>query len=237
MKVHIYCLYDPITCKIRYIGRTRKPLNVRLVEHLSKARYNHLYYPNKPNPHRINWILSCIKNGYEPKIKLLCIVKGWSESHIIERQLINKHLHKRDLVNSDDKGEGSKNRTITDLMKVKISKNLKKFYESNYNWRAKCLEVYDLKGNFITTFPSATEFAEVINVNPRAVTRVAFGEHGRKQINGFQLKYCGSDKTIDEYIPLTKKGNVQTRLLHQAQNKSRELLELLLNYKDNQQPS
>lgn len=237
MKVNIYCLYDPYTCKIRYIGRTRKPIHVRLIEHLSKARYNHLYYPGKQNPHRINWILDCIKKGYEPKIKLLCTVEGWKESHIVERNIIVKYHAKKDLVNADDKGEGSKNRTITSLMKAEISKNLKKFYETNYNGKAKCIEVYDLDGNFITTFPSATELAELLKVNPRAVTRVAFGEHGRKQICGFQVKYCGSERVVDKYIPIDKKGNVQTKLLYQAQYKSRELLELLLKYKDNQQPS
>ena len=48
MEIKIYCLYDPISCKIRYIGRTsKKILEHRLIEHISKAKYFERYYPGK----------------------------------------------------------------------------------------------------------------------------------------------------------------------------------------------
>ena len=37
LKVNIYVLIDPITCKIRYIGRTKNRLEIRLRGHMSKC--------------------------------------------------------------------------------------------------------------------------------------------------------------------------------------------------------
>ena len=59
-KVNIYCLYDPEICKIRYIGRTTKSINVRLIEHISKARYQGIYNPGKPPSHKENWIINTL---------------------------------------------------------------------------------------------------------------------------------------------------------------------------------
>ena len=82
MKVKIYCLYEPDTLKIRYIGRTKKKvLEHRLLEHISKSRYYNRYYPGRKAPYRVNWINSLLNKGLEPKIRLLCEVEGWEESH------------------------------------------------------------------------------------------------------------------------------------------------------------
>ena len=164
-KVLIYCLYDPIECKIRYIGRTtKKVLDHRLIEHITKSRYHNRYYPGKKATHKVNWINFLIKEGREPKIKKLCEVIGWKESHIFERDLIKKYDEKRDLTNADDRGIGHKNKIITDEQKIQISNTLKKFYETKLNPRAKCIEVYDLNGKFLETYESATEFAKILNI-------------------------------------------------------------------------
>ena len=40
VKVNIYVLIDPITLKVRYIGRTKKPLSERLSQHVGKAKHD-----------------------------------------------------------------------------------------------------------------------------------------------------------------------------------------------------
>ncbi len=90
MKVKIYCLYDPLECKIRYIGRTKKKvLEHRLLEHISKSKYFERYYPGKRKTYKVNWINKLLNEGREPKIKYLTSIEGWSESHKFERNLIN----------------------------------------------------------------------------------------------------------------------------------------------------
>ena len=97
MNVTIYCLYDPIDCKIRYIGRTRKPLEIRLIEHVSKSKYYNTYFPNKKPPYKVNWIKSLLNQGREPKIKKLTEIEGWRESHVFEKKLIGKYKNKFNL--------------------------------------------------------------------------------------------------------------------------------------------
>ena len=97
MLTKIYALKDE-TGKIRYVGRTTKLLNIRLSQHLSKARSN-------DTSHRCNWIRTVFKRGFLPEISLLGEVSGngareeaaWVE-YFKEEGL--------DLVNSTDGGDG-----------------------------------------------------------------------------------------------------------------------------------
>ena len=57
MKIKIYCLYEPNTCKIRYIGRTKNSLKERLNLHLTKARNNY------SNSYKENWIRKLYKTS------------------------------------------------------------------------------------------------------------------------------------------------------------------------------
>ena len=189
MKVTIYALCDPICCKIRYIGRTKKvDIRHRLIEHISKSKYHNVYYPNVKASHKVNWINSLLKKGVEPVIKKLCVVEGWLESYEEEKRLISKYASKRDLTNFLDCGPGNyKSRSKEE--REKISNSLKIYYKTNKNSRAKEINVYDLNGNFLSSYKSATDFAKVLGVLPRAVTRVAAGEYGRKTIKGYVVKY------------------------------------------------
>jgi hypothetical protein len=199
-EVKIYVLYDPRDCKVRYIGRTtKKVLKHRLIEHISKARYESVYYPGKKSSHKNNWIKSLLNNNIEPQIKLLTKVNGWKESHVVEKCLINKHCISKNLVNANDKGIGGLNQIVEKETKEKISSSLKQFYKTNLNSCAKAIEVYDLEGNFIESYASATEFAKKLNVNARQVTRIASGGPGRRQIKGFQIKYSDSEKIISKF--------------------------------------
>lgn len=55
METLIYVLKDPDTNEIRYVGKTIKPLDSRLA--------NHIYHAKKPKHRnkRLNWIRSLLK--------------------------------------------------------------------------------------------------------------------------------------------------------------------------------
>ena len=153
--IKIYCLYDPLECKIRYVGRTsKKVLAHRLIEHITKAKYFEKYYENKRLPYRVNWIKKLLKEGREPKIKLLCEIEGWKESHNFERSLISKWKNRRDLVNLEDRGEGGKNRIVTTEDRIKIGNSLREYYKTGINGKSKTVYVFDLNGNYLKTYQS-----------------------------------------------------------------------------------
>lgn len=150
IKVNIYVLIDPVTNKVRYIGRSRCDLKKRLREHISKSKKNY------DNNHKSNWIRSLLKINSKPIIKCLTTVLGWSESYEVEKCLINKYKDKFNLVNSSDKGEGGLNREISLETKEKISNSLKKYYEKNRDNLSFCKKIYVYKrnGSFFNEYPS-----------------------------------------------------------------------------------
>ena len=190
MEVKIYCLYNPITNKIRYIGRTsKKILEHRLIEHISKAKYFNRYYPNKNPPHRINWINSLLEQGVEPRIKLLTTVTGWKESHLIERDLISKYKDKFSLVNLEDRGEGGINKIVTQEQKERISEKLKEYYRQGGE-KQNCTKtyVYNIQGVFIQEFKTRTEAASFCNTNKKQLSKCfRTDKQKRKHINNFRF--------------------------------------------------
>lgn len=163
--IKIHCLYDPIECKVRYVGRTsKKVLEHRLIEHISKAKYFEKYHEGKRLPHRVNWIKKILSEGREPKIKLLKEVEGWSESHQFERELIKKWKEVRDLVNLEDRGEGGVNRIVTDEDKIRISNSLKEYYKSNVNAKSKTVHVYNLNGEYQRSFESGIKCSKFYKI-------------------------------------------------------------------------
>lgn len=170
MKVNIYCLYDPTDCKIRYIGRTRKPLEIRLIEHISKSKYYNKYFPNKNPPHRINWINSLLKKGIEPKIKKLTEIKGWKESYIVEANLIGKYKNKFNLINAQDRGIGIESKIITQDTKNLISKTLKEKHERNeIKKKTTKLFLFNEFGNLLKEEESITSTALFFNTTIKAI--------------------------------------------------------------------
>lgn len=236
IEVKIYVLYDPRECKVRYIGRTsKKNLLHRLIEHISKARYEHVYYPGKKSSYKNNWIKSLLTDGVEPCIKLFTTVTGWKESHDVESCLINKYRESRSLTNYTDKGQGVINNYVEFETRTKISTTLKSFYTTNLNPRAKAVDVYDLEGNYIKTCASATTFAKELNVPTRHVTRVASGTYGRRQVKGFQVVYSGSEppcqmvyKERSSYIIEKKRKFVILENIETGEKTEHKGVELLL---------
>lgn len=63
MEIYIYGLIDPITKKVRYVGKTKRKLRTRLRAHINDKPKNNTY--------KFNWIQSLIQKGVEPEIFLI----------------------------------------------------------------------------------------------------------------------------------------------------------------------
>lgn len=170
MKVKIYCLYEPHTLKIRYIGRTTISLQERLYRHIYTSKNSKRLQIN--TSYKINWIQNLLKQGIKPKIRLLTLVEGWEDSHTFEKELIQKHLTKHKLVNGDDRGPGSLAKNINpEIEKERILKiknhfnkeeNKKNFYNSMY--------VYNLDGTLFNKFESVKFASEYTHVPSKVIT-------------------------------------------------------------------
>lgn len=182
MEVKIYVLIDPITCKIRYIGRTKCSLKVRLNGHLSKSRFK--------RTHKDCWIQSLLIKGYFPKIKELKKINGWKESYSYEKNLISKCLlHGFDLVNCDDRGEGGVNKIISEEQKIKISNTLKHLYSTNKikPTRERSVSVFDLEGNFIKSFDSLSKCSLELQIPYSSLEKVIYKKCKRWKM--YQITY------------------------------------------------
>lgn len=171
MKVNIYVLIDPITLKIRYIGRTKNSLSHRLQGHVSKSKL-------KKN-HKDCWIYSLVKQGYKPIIKMFKLVNGWEESHKYERSLINRAIkHGFDLVNLDDRGIGGINKSSTEEKKKKISDSLKRGYREGKIFPTKSTPVivYDLFGNELYQFKYQKDCASFLHISCSSIEQQVAGQ-------------------------------------------------------------
>lgn len=165
MKMQIYCLIDPNTLKVRYIGKTkRENLNIRLSEHISCSIYSHRYHPTYKKTHKENWICKLHENKQKPIIRRLTYVEGFENSYILEKSLINKYYTR--LLNSNDRGIGGFNKTVTDLQKQQISQTLKKRYADNLIkvQGEKTFYVYDKDANFLYERTNITSYAKEIGI-------------------------------------------------------------------------
>lgn len=166
-EIKIYCLYEPHTCKIRYIGRTISSLNTRLTQHICKAKNNY------SNCYKENWIRKLLKNGIRPKIKLLKVLNcTWEQSHLIEKEIIQRHLLKHKLVNGDDRGPGNLSKNINPIIEQQRVEKIKRHFnnENNkYNFYNK-LYCYDSNGNYIKEYKSRKFVVEELGLNPNSIT-------------------------------------------------------------------
>lgn len=168
MEVKIYALVDPITCRVRYIGRTSVSLNDRLSQHIHRARYG------KAKTHKEDWIRSLLKINCRPLVRQLCIIEGWEESYEFECNLIEKYKDR--LTNFYDKGQGSL-RTCREEDRIKISNSLKQGYSQGTIQRpkGKTIYVYNKDGSFYNEYPSIQETSRQLGM---------FFSTVKKHING-----------------------------------------------------
>lgn len=183
MKVKIYVLIDPISFKVRYIGRTKGSLSNRLSRHICDAKYQKYYR----NTHKVCWIKSLLVLNKRPIIRQVIEVEGWENSHKIERSLIEKTLKIRNLVNHSDLGPGKLN-TLSQLSRDKISNTLKEYYKTNENPVSKKVDVFTKEGIYITSYPSIRKCSIDLKITSSKIIEVIKGKY--KQWKGMTFKYA-----------------------------------------------
>ena len=222
MEVKIYCLYEPHTCKIRYIGRTKSLLKRRLSQHISKAKNNY------SNSHKENWIRKLLKNGIRPKIKLLKIIKcSWEESHVFEKKIIQKHFLKHSLVNGDDRGPGNFAKNVDSKVEEERRMKLKEHYskEKNKSQFYNELYCYDSNGDFYKKYKSAIFASKELNINAAKISRMMYAFDNKKMkvnpVNGYyfskfkHVKYPISDRYNSKQIKM-KVENSETCIIFES---------------------
>lgn len=149
--IYIYCLKDPSTLEIRYVGKTKQKLYARLSAHKRYARTT-----LRPT-HATNWINKLLKNNLSPIIEVLEIVNedSWQD----REKFWIKHYKSNglNLTNTQEGGQGAYGgdntksflgRYHTEESKKKISIKNKaivktpKWIENAAN--AQCLPVYGI---------------------------------------------------------------------------------------------
>jgi group I intron endonuclease len=124
-KYKIYKLIDPLTNKIRYVGRTSQNLDNRLKKHLNA----------KDKSHRTNWIKNLLLKNLVPKIELICETDKFETCTELEFFYIKKYKELGfDLVNMTNGGEGSIGFKHSESTIIKM-KNAAKIRASNQQYR------------------------------------------------------------------------------------------------------
>ncbi len=96
----IYTLRDPRNGYVRYVGKTERPLNVRLSQHIHASRQSSHY--------TANWIKSLLVNGLLPIIEEVEVVEfggDWVEAE--QRWIRHYRENGAELTNLGDGGEGN----------------------------------------------------------------------------------------------------------------------------------
>lgn len=170
MKVIIYALVDPITCKVRYIGRTSVSTSARLSKHIHDAKYN------KRKTHKEDWIRSLLKINCKPLIRKLTEIEGWEESYELEVSLIEKYKDR--LTNYYDKGMGYL-RQCREEDRIKISNTLKSKYAQGTIDKpiGKTIYVYNRDGSFYNEYVSVSEACAKLGVGRTTIKRHINGYH------------------------------------------------------------
>lgn len=218
INVQIYKLIDPVTNEVRYIGRTKNSLKLRLSGHIFKSK-------NKKT-HKDCWIQKLVKNKLRPIIEHICFIEGWNESYKYEQNLIKEYIDNGfKLVNLHDRGEGCKQRNVSEKQKRKISRSVKLLHKKGLLSCGRVpLKMFDLDGVFIRNFKSIVECARFLKVSNKNL-ELSLKRKSRK-FHKYQIRKL-TDLDPIKYINPRYETN--------ARLKQGELLENHNN--DNQQPS
>lgn len=129
----IYVLKDPITLKIRYVGKSNKP---------QERYYDHINNKRDTNIHKKNWVNKLKNENLKPIIEVIdeVPIDTWK---LYEKMYIKKYLDEGcKLMNYTKGGDGG---TFANKTSFKIGDGSKKIVILNKN------------GDFIKTFNSITE--------------------------------------------------------------------------------
>lgn len=115
----IYTLLDPITNKIRYIGKTKSSLKYRLAQHITDS------LNNGTNTHKKAWIKGLLLKGGVPIIEELEIVTDDNWKLCEQYWILQFKNWGFDLTNMTDGGDGNQNQVMSLESRLKIANSLK----------------------------------------------------------------------------------------------------------------
>lgn len=197
--VKIYCLKDPITNEIRYVGKTNSPLRKRLSAHCREKPINKTY--------KYHWIQSLIKKGIRPLIELIeeVSIENWEEKEIYWIDYYKKINPK--LTNHTKGGQGQRvgfkhtPEAIEKIRKASKIPNKGRFSKENRGNREKAKEnckkiilQYDLEGNFINEYKGIHDTAKKLKINPNSIIACLKGKI--KSAGKFQWEYYNENYLI-----------------------------------------
>ena len=146
---YIYGLIDPRNNEIRYIGKTINP-DSRLESHLLESKNTNI------KNYRVKWLRKLTRLELKPKIIFLKTCPS-DEFEKYETEYIKIYSNNR-LTNSDETGQGNKNRK-RDVLDRQSESRGRKVYQ------------YDLEGNFIKEYRSVRTAAKELNLNHANISR------------------------------------------------------------------
>lgn len=194
MRVYIYCLKDPITFEIKYIGRTKNDLKSRLRGHIASSK------KAKFKTRKQNWILNLILKNMKPIIEELTVIEGWKESYLYEQSLIKEYIDKGfDLYNLKDRGIGSYLPCKKEVKNL-ISKKIKDLHEKGHYKNSNLLQkvtIYNLEGYKVLSFNSIADCARFLNVNNKNLEMSL--KRQSKRFHNYQIRRYEVDK-IEPYV-------------------------------------
>jgi len=170
----IYCLKDPFTEQIRYIGFTSQTPKYRMNGHRTVAKHqlNKTY-------HSANWFRKCLELGKEPIMEILednIDIEKWEER---ENYYIDKY---NNLTNHLRGGHG-----------VLTSKGIK-----NKSHSLKVVQ-FDLNSNYLNTYNSITEAEKILNLSRSSrISHVI----NKKANSAAGFLWCTEEDYLSGYIPI-----------------------------------
>lgn len=204
----IYCLIDPRTNQIRYIGKAKNP---------SDRYRNHINSSRDKNTHKRNWINNMRKEGVRPELLILDSVSS-KEWIFWERFYIGLYRsYGFNLVNHTEGGDGStygnitsfkkgnlpwnKGTTISEEARGKISSSLK---GKRSTWSWKPIIQYDLEYNMIKRYSSIEE--AVSNNKSFISSKICSCCRLKRKTHGGYIWRYESDQDLIKNIHVRKKG-------------------------------
>lgn len=192
MKYYIYALMDPITKRIRYIGKTNN-LKRRIKDHIKDCDKIGFWTPKN------KWLMQLKANNLKPIIKpLLETTKEKSNEDEI-RYIAKYKKILPDLTNDTDGGDGY------DWTGRKHEEESVKRMKYNHPFRKVILQ-FDMNNKFIQKFESSKELDEHPIFDRSHATKCCKGKY--KQHQGYYFRYSDNYFPCELAQPLTDKDMV-----------------------------
>jgi len=157
--ITIYTLSCPFSGAIKYVGKTVKPLNKRLGDHIGDVKRT----VNK----RTNWVKSILRRGEKPIIEgIETVYDGWQDAEIY--WIAQLRAWGFSLKNMTEGGEGGHGRINSEDTRRKISVSQKGKPKSESH-RLACAEARRKKGKWVTSESTKRKQSEALKGRPHSI--------------------------------------------------------------------